>query len=185
MTETTERLFRSAHEALTFAFRFAHDQSPRTPMTRLMQGGSLGSGKGLIGLDGAGQAGMILAALAHITPEERAVVMTRYGDLRSPCQCCGQYAPTRDWRDSVDMLSHAPELHDLPREVRHAVVEKVICRRKDLRVASMAGGYELAERTVRERMRRFKERIGRVENRAVAWLDEHLTGRGVIAEVAA
>ena len=177
-------LFRSAHEALTFAFRYAHDQSPRTPMTRMMQGGSIGSGKGLIGLDGAGQAGMILAALVHLNPEQRHVLVVRYGDLKEPCQCCGMMAPTRAWAESQDALSHCEELADLPRVIRHAVVEKVICRRKGLRVASLASGYEVHERTVQRRLRDFKQRIGKVENTALAWMDEHLTGREVLEVVA-
>jgi hypothetical protein len=176
----TEILFRSAHEALTFAFRFSHDQSPRTPMTRLMQGGSIGAGKGLIGMDGAGQAGMILAALVHLKPDEKHVLVVRYGDLKEPCACCGQMAPTREWADSQDALSHADELCELPRVIRHAVVEKVICRRKGMRVASLAGGYEVTERTVQRRMRDFKARIGKVENAAIAWMDDHLSARGLL-----
>ena len=182
MTDTP--LFRSAHEALTFAYRFAHDQSPRTPMTGLLQGGRIGSGKGLIGLDGAGQAGMILAALSHLNDEQRALIVVRYGDFRSPCQCCGQYAPTREWRAAVDQLSHCDELGDLPREIRLAAVEKVICRRKGLRVASLAGGYEVTERTVQRRMRDAKQRWGKFENQAIAWLEEHFIGRELLAQAA-
>jgi hypothetical protein len=176
----TEALFRSAHEALTFAFRFAHDQSPRTPMTTLLQGGRIGSGKGLVGVDGAGQAGMVLSALKHLNDEQRNVIMVRYGDLRRECSCCGQMAPTPDWRIAVDALSHCDELRGLPRAIRHAAIEKIVCRRRDIRMQRYASEYDLSARTLRHRVSECKGRLAKVENSAVAWLDEHFVGRELL-----
>lgn len=175
----TDALFRNAHEALVFAFRYSHDQSPRTPMTGLMQGGKIGSGKGLIGVDGAGQAGMILAGLKHLTAEQRNVVTVRYGEIHAECHCCGSLVPTREWRDAVDALSHCPELGDLPRVVRLAAVEKALCRRR-ISLALYASQYSVSERTVRERAAKVKDRLSKVENAALAWLQDHFEGREII-----
>ena len=41
-------LFRSAHAAVIFALNYAHQQSPRTPMTALLRGPAGGSGAGLL-----------------------------------------------------------------------------------------------------------------------------------------
>lgn len=85
----SEAVFKSAHEALVFAFNYAGQQSPRTPMTRMMQGGALGSGRGLVGIDGAAQAGMVLAAVERLPKEQAQVITVRYGDVRHECPCCG------------------------------------------------------------------------------------------------
>jgi hypothetical protein len=175
----TEPLFRSAHEALVFAFRYGHDQSPRTPMTGLMQGGAIGSGKGLVGIDGAGQAGMILASLQHLPAEQRDVITVRYGEVHKECHCCGALVPTREWRDAVDALSHCDELGDLPRAVRLAAVEKALCSRR-ISMALYASQYSVAERTVRERVAKVKDRLGKAQAGAMAWLEDHFQGRGLL-----
>lgn len=178
-----EPVFRSAHEALTFAFRFAGQQSPKTPMTTLMQaaGGGIGSGRGLVGLDGAGQAGMVLAALKHLGPEQRFVLIARYGDVRRPCPCCGQPAADQVWLEAVEELSRCEELKDLPKQVRHAAIEKAVCRRK-LRLQDYAVEYGLSPRTLRHKLAEVKQRFGKVENAAMAWLDDFFRARGVLIE---
>jgi hypothetical protein len=177
----TESLFSSAHEALVFAFRYAHDQSPRTPMTSLMQGGPIGSGKGLTGVDGAAQAGMILAALPRVlTAEQRNVVTVRYGDVRHDCPCCRQPAPTSDWAAALDALSHCEELGDLPRAIRHAAVERIVCRRNRHSMAHWANAYDMSERTLRERSAKAKLRLAKVEAAALAEVYAHLEGRMVL-----
>jgi hypothetical protein len=172
--------FHTAHEAMMFAFRFAADQYPRTPMSRLMQGGPLGNAAGLYGIDGAGQAGMILAALGRMNADQRAVLIVRYGDVRHECPCCGHPAPTPEWRASVDVLSHITELADLPRALRHAAVEKIICRRRHISVSHWASVYQASERTIRQRVAKAKRRLSMLENQAVSWMTDHLEGRSLI-----
>lgn len=177
----SDPIFKSAHEALTFAFRFAGQHSPKTPMSVMVGGelGGLGSGRGLSGLDGAGEAGMVLAALRHLKDEERHVLVARYGDIRRPCACCGQPAPEPAWSEAVEALSLCDELGDLPKSVRRAAIEKAVCRRK-LRFAEFVTEYGLSERTLRDKMRKVKERLGKVENSAMAWLSDFYTARGVL-----
>lgn len=174
-------VFHSAHEALTFAFRFVGQHSPKTPLAVLVGGelGGLGSGRGLSGLDGAGQAGMVLAALRHLPAEQRHVLIARYGDFRRPCPCCGQPAPEQAWSESIEALSLCEELHDLPKEVRRAAIEKIVCRRK-LRFSAFITEYGLAKSTLFDKTRKVRERLGKVENTAMAWLEDFYSARGVL-----
>lgn len=72
-----EPLFRSAHDALKFAFLFSSQQYPVTAMAKLMKG-IVGSGKGLVGLDGAAQAGFICGMLTELQAQHRAVLTAKY-----------------------------------------------------------------------------------------------------------
>lgn len=70
-------LFDSTWAALAFAFRYSTQQYQPTPMARLMRG-SIGSGKGLAGLEGAGQAGIIRAEVEKLPTFERCAVVARF-----------------------------------------------------------------------------------------------------------
>lgn len=70
-------LFDSTWAALAFAFRYSTQQYQPTPMARLMRG-SIGSGKGLVGLDGAAQAGLIRAIVETLPEFERCAVVARF-----------------------------------------------------------------------------------------------------------
>ncbi len=177
----SEAVFKSAHEALVFAFNYAGQQSPRTPMTRMMQGGALGSGRGLVGIDGAAQAGMVLAAVERLPKEQAQVITVRYGDVRHECPCCGQPAPPQTWVDAVDALSHCVELEGVPRRVRHAVIERAICRRK-WDAARLAIEHGLSERTLYRQCSLLKRRLGKLENTALARLDERFAETGLVGE---
>jgi hypothetical protein len=58
-----EGIFASAEEAITFACNYSSQQYALSPMAKILQRGAYGSGRGLVGLDGAGQAGMVFAEL--------------------------------------------------------------------------------------------------------------------------
>lgn len=70
-------LFDSTWAALAFAFRYSTQQYQPTPMARLMRG-ALGSGKGLVGLEGAGQAGLVRAMVEKLPEYERAAITARF-----------------------------------------------------------------------------------------------------------
>lgn len=72
-----EPLFDSAYAALAFAYRYSTQQYQPTPMARLMRG-SIGSGKGLHGLDGAAQAGLVRAMVGKLPEFERAAITARF-----------------------------------------------------------------------------------------------------------
>lgn len=70
-------LFDSTWAALAFAYRYSTQQYQPTPMARLMRG-SIGSGKGLHGLDGAAQAGLVRAMVEKLPEFERAAITARF-----------------------------------------------------------------------------------------------------------
>jgi hypothetical protein len=176
----SEPVFKSAYEALVFAFRYAGQQSPKTPMSAMMQQReSLGSGRGLSGLDGAGQAGMVLSALRILTAEQRHVIVARFGDIRRNCPCCGQPAPDQAWNEAVEALSLCGELHDLPKQVRRAAIEKAVCR-KAIRFHDFTTEYGLSPRTLRHKTAEVRQRLGKVENQALAHLEDFFEARGVL-----
>ncbi len=180
---TDDAPFKSAHSALIFAFNYAGQQSPKTPLTTLLRGPGIGRGVGLSGLDGAAQAGMILRALDSLPKDQRWVLTVRFGDLRSECPCCGQPAPSDDWREAIAGLAGCVELEGLPRIVRFAAIERAVCRRKwDSKQLSQ--DYGLSLRTLQEQVRRLKARLGRAENAGLGTLDEWLRKGGAVGEAA-
>lgn len=79
-------LFNSAHAALVFALNHS-DQIYDRPMMCKMAAPALGSGKGLGGLDGSAQAGIILSVLASLGPVPEAVLIARVAPATIPCGC--------------------------------------------------------------------------------------------------
>lgn len=89
-------LFKNPHDALMFALRFSAQQYAQTPLAKEMRraamgpgGGAIGQGKGLVGLDGAAQAGIICARLDRLTPLQRACILARFSERVESCHCCG------------------------------------------------------------------------------------------------
>lgn len=103
-----EVLFKSAADALRFAFNYSHQQYDRPLMNRLA-GGEGGGGRGLSGLDGAAQAGMIRRELSVLPNLYRAVLIARLAPRSFPCSCarscCTGTAVNFEWRDAVNAVA--------------------------------------------------------------------------------
>lgn len=101
-------LFQSAADALRFAFNFSHQQYDRPLMNRMM-GGRNETGKGLSGLDGAAQAGMIRRELSTLPNLYRAVLIARYAPRSFPCTCgrpcCVGSSVNFEWREAVNAVA--------------------------------------------------------------------------------
>ncbi|MDO5686457.1 MAG: hypothetical protein Q4G42_03585 [Neisseria sp.] len=170
-------LFDTVEAALTFAFRYAQQQSPRTPMTHLMQ--TSGGGRGLYGLDGAAQAGFILSALDRLPREQRYAVTVRFGDVRSDCPCCGQLRPTHEWQDARDGLCGFVELEGLPHEVRHGMIEQILCNRR-ADITALCKRYCLIRSTAYRQLALLKERLRKLETLALNALSDDLRAGGAV-----
>ncbi len=105
---TNDALFKSAHSALVFAFHFSGQAYDRPAMNKLAAP-SLGSGKGLSGLDGAGQAGMIRSKVRGLGPRMEAALIARCAPASMPCECrspcCGGWKTNREWFDAITELT--------------------------------------------------------------------------------
>lgn len=66
VTPKVEPMFKSAHAALVFALNYSMQQYDRPLINRIAAGHTKESHKGLSGVDGAAQAGMIRAELARL-----------------------------------------------------------------------------------------------------------------------
>lgn len=104
-----EPLFRSAHAALVFALNYSGQAYDRPLMNRMSDEPSRSSGKGLHGLDGAAQAGMILAELSRLAPVHGGILTARIAPRYTPCSCrvacCSKRRPNTEWEVAIDEVS--------------------------------------------------------------------------------
>lgn len=98
-------LFKNASEALVFAFRYSHQQYALSPMAKMMQTGIRGSGKGLVSLDGAGQAGMIRREVDALPSLQRSCIVARYSPRTEDCPCCGGDKMLDEYKEAVANLA--------------------------------------------------------------------------------
>lgn len=132
MEAIREGIFTSAQEAITFACNYSSQQYAMSPMTKLLQGPVRGSGRGLVGLDGAGQAGMVFAELARIDYWQLAALVT--GKIARSERCDCRRSCCRGWKlnpmfeEAVSQLADhvAMTLTPVPpvKEFRVAVIMK-------------------------------------------------------------
>ena len=109
-TNTGEAMFSSAHAALVFAFNFS-GQSYDRPMMNRMADGPKRSGKGLVGLDGAGQAGMIRREVADLGALFEAIITASFAPRTLPCSCrrscCSGHTANPEWSDAIGYITQA------------------------------------------------------------------------------
>ena len=98
----SEALFMSTREALTFALNYADQQCARSVMAALYS--VRGSGRGLVGVYGAGEAGMIFADVHRLPQLEQDALCARFTKVRNECHCCGHEIDTPQVRESVGNL---------------------------------------------------------------------------------
>lgn len=105
---TEERLFDSSHAALVFAFNFSGQQYQASAMNKAMTP-QIGSGKGLVGVDGAAQAGMIRRELGTLPDLHQAVLTARVAPRDVPCECtrpcCSGRLPNSEWTNAIVWLT--------------------------------------------------------------------------------
>jgi hypothetical protein len=100
-----EQLFTNATEALIFAFRFSSQQYALSPTAKMMKTGIVGSGKGLVSLDGAGQAGFIRGEIDRMPSLRRSCIIARYSLKHEECSCCGGEKMLDEYKEAVANLS--------------------------------------------------------------------------------
>lgn len=104
----SEPLFDTAHGALVFALSFSSQAYDR-PMMNRIAAPAIGSGKGLVGLDGAAQAGFIRAEVRALGKLGEAILFARIAPRTMPCHCrsacCSGLKPNREWTDAIAYLA--------------------------------------------------------------------------------
>jgi hypothetical protein len=98
-------LFKNSSEALVFAFRYSSQQYALSPMAKMMKTGIGSSGKGLVSLDGAGQAGFIRGEVDRLPSLHRSCIIARYSLKYEECRCCGSDKALAEYLEAVANLS--------------------------------------------------------------------------------
>lgn len=102
-----EPLFKSTRGALAFAFNFTHGTMKKGTLAQFIPADKVG--KGLVGVDGAAQAGMIKAEVGQLPLLRRKVITSRFSPPKSQCSCrapcCAGYRLNREWVEAIDWLS--------------------------------------------------------------------------------
>lgn len=153
-----DQSFRNTHEALTFALNYSSQQYALSPMAKLF-GVGIGSGKGLVGNDGAGEAGIISSRVKKLPALHEACIIARYAPRFEECPCCqSRDKMTDQYREAIATLtewaiSHATGI--TIRNMRAAIIRSfyekgvsVSAAAKDLGVAK-ATAYDQKARIFR------------------------------------
>ena len=176
MTELVQRdgydepLFPSAHAALMFAHWFSHQAGPAPTAHAKLMRGPVGSGKGLAGIDGAGQAGMILAEVSAMSPVMQAVIAARFAPCFSP-----------EYRASlVSLIPHAAAQLGTGISNRRLIAD-LVQRYFGVKVthADLADRHGVDERTIKAKYRPIRDRLREDEAKADAEICGRLHDAGI------
>lgn len=142
-----EPIFKTAHRALTFAYNHTNSTLDRPLMSRLADKVKR-TGKGLAGIDGATQAGMIQAMMASLTPLAQSIIIARYAPQEFPCACgaacCSGYKANFHWHAAVRHISdnaaaQALSGHLTARVVRDGLVARYFGQKVHLQTLAKRG----------------------------------------------
>lgn len=178
-------LFKNPSDALTFAMRFARDQYPQSELSRLMKRTHAASGKGLVALDGAGQAAFIKARMERLDQLERACIVARYSARTEPCTCCGNLKPLDEYKAAIDLLSDWAMQYLSGalsvRKVRSAIVQEFFERSKS--IGKIAEAVGVPRRTAYDQQAKIWPHLAELDKRALASIGDQLMDLcGEIAE---
>jgi len=146
-----EALFRSTGAALAFALNFSHGQCKSSAMASLM-GGPKPVGRGLGGLDGSAQAGMIRAEINALSPKIRGqILVARFAVRALPCDCkrtcCSGFQASVEWLQAIADIAETVRSEALAGTVvnfllRHSVVRRYFGDKQSLVDIAAATGVD-------------------------------------------
>jgi hypothetical protein len=183
--EYVEPVFSSAHAALKFATNFSHGTLKKNFMAKLLGGGA--TGRGLAGLDGAAQAGMILARLWQLDRDGAQTLIARFTVPSVPCECrspcCGGDRENKAWAEAINHLTQRVLELGLTGTVSHyrlrrALVKRYFGIRPSLVEIAKACGVN--RDTASDYNRKVDEYLKRIDAAAFAQLELRLRSAGVI-----
>jgi len=131
--------FKSAFDAVRFALCYSTQQYGESLMAKRLRGEIGGSGMGLIGFDGAGQAGMIRRVLWELPELHLAVVVARAAPRELSCgcgsPCCAKRRPNGEWSAAIEWLTGASTAYCSGfshYRVRRAIIERCFGVKRNL-----------------------------------------------------
>jgi len=161
-------LFDSVTKALAFAFNYV--VNPPSAHARLMEDAgscapkaSVRPGRGLVGLDAAGQAGMMLAEVQNLPGVSPVMLRLRFGSCEDRSPGCMEKLPCMEWTNALGMLTRSIEA----RLVRDPMLRRFI-------VAQLVRGVPVSKITEYEPIAKACDRAPRTLRRHIAELRDQL-----------
>ncbi|MCI2809375.1 hypothetical protein [Eoetvoesiella caeni] len=139
LAHDNDGLFETAHNALLFAFNFSNEQYDRPLMNRYADDPVSYVSKELSGMDGAGQAGIIMSRLMGLPPLYQYIIFAKYAPQVIKCDCdracCRGYRDNRLWLAAISEISSTALREALSgcishRVLRDGIVKKLFERKK-------------------------------------------------------
>jgi hypothetical protein len=165
-----KELFKDYHEALTFAFLYSTQQYAISPMAKMMKTGLVGTGKGLVSLDGAAQAGMIKAAIDKLQPLEKSFLVAKYSPKFDVCPCCGGQKPLQQYSEAIAALRDwaTNSFSGLSvKKMREGIVRAYFER--DISIGKLADELKVPRRTAYDQRKKIHDALRTLETHAGGW----------------
>ena len=179
-----EPLFNSAASALTFALNYS-SQSFQSSAVNRMAGTPRPTGRGLGGLDGAAQAGMVRAELAAIGILGESIIVAEMAHKTRPCECkapcCSGEVTNAEWAASIGVLSNV--LKELKICPSHFIVRSNLLRRffgVEISISEIAKQSGLSRDTITTYNAKLVSVLKAEKKRAWSALDQRLIECGMI-----
>jgi hypothetical protein len=181
--------FRSAQEAARFAFQYAAEQYDRPGMSR-MAAPVISTGKGLAGVDGAGQSGMVRSAIHGCGPIAEAIATVREAPRTWDCTCgnacCSGRRPNREWLRALSVLCDRARSGPLATtaavySVRRACVVRYFSDRTErAEVTELALALNCSRNTMSAYVGKVAAWLAPLEREAWGAIDERLRAGGAV-----
>ncbi|WP_338847918.1 hypothetical protein V8J88_03915 [Massilia sp. W12] len=180
-------LFESAHSALVFAHHYQPGE--KTVLGRLAGPSGGGSGRGLGGLDGSAQAGMILRELGELSELYQALLIARTAPAWDICPCsrpcCSGRKANPVWVAAIGILSREAKLilggAHASFAVRAACVKRHLLRKNERTpVDAMAAEYEINRQTMGKYVTAISKWLTNKEKDALTQFDTVLRELGMV-----
>jgi len=175
---TTESpLFDSVTKALAFAFNYV--VNPPSAHARLMEDagscaprGSYKPGRGLVGIDAAGQAGMILSEVNRLDGIAPVMLRLRFGSCEDRCPGYMEKQPCLEWTNALGTLTRSIEA----RLVRDPMLRRYIVAQLIRRVAvSTITEYEPIARACDRAPRTLRRHISELRDVLRVWEEDAIS----------
>ncbi|MCG9026726.1 hypothetical protein LH462_11095 [Laribacter hongkongensis] len=180
-------LFDSIGAALRFAMGFSVNQFARVAQYGVTP---IGSGRGLVGLDGAAQAGMIWQMVDALPSLQRAALVARFGPKSAPCpceSCIGGVVLDDRYKSAVTLLAKEAQREYPSADVR--MVQYVVRRHFEggMTFADIAARFDADAEDVRNVSRKVCPVLLAYEARAQAAISDRMQDGEIVecAELAA
>lgn len=169
-------LFRSGNEACRFAYAYSGQQYPMTIMAKMMKGRGLGSGRGLVGLEGAAVAGSVKRHVEALNGPLPSVLAAWYElDKNLAEQHASRLA-------EYVIAGLGTGAHN------RRMVMALICRYfripdqngKPVQLANIASRFDLSQDTITRRWSATRSRLREAHNRADSEIDGALVCAGLV-----